>query len=349
MKLFFCAVTLSTYFASVPMASLFYSWQLLRMYLVFVVVARACADERVIPALFQGLAIGLIAEACLVFYQKYGVGVLQPNGTFDHQNMLGLISNMVTIPFVSLLMANRISRLVSWAPIAGFLIAALTASRATMGLAGLGLVLTYFQSIFRNRTSRKIKLGLIGLLLAAVVVPIGLGSFEKRMEVQQGDSSEYYARDERAAYIDAASMMSSDYPLGVGANNFVIVANTGGYYDRAEVVWQSRSGHVHNIYWLTLAETGYPGLFSLLLVLVQPLYVAIRWSWRFRDHPDADLLGGLGVALLVTYVHSNYEWILVTAMPQYFLAITFGLVASVYMKLSNTAPHKMVSIRGNEN
>jgi hypothetical protein len=346
MALYFCAVTFSAFFAGVPMAALFYSWQLLRMYLVFIVVARACSDERVVPSLLRGLAIGLLAEACTVLYQKYGLGILQPPGTFPHQNSLGLVSNLVAIPFVALLLAERRSWLFSSTPVAGFMIAALTASRATMGMAGLGLMLTFVQSIVRKSTSRKIKLGVMGLFLAAVIIPIGISSFQKRIEVQAGYGSAYSDYDERAAYINAASLMLMDHPFGVGANNFVIVANTGGYYDRAGVAAgeNNRSAHVHNIYWLSLAEAGYLGLISLLLVLAQPLYVSLKSSWRFRDRPEADLLGGLGVALLITYIHSYFEWILITGLPQYFLAITFGLVAGVSIKLANDPRHQVGSV-----
>ena len=60
MWLYFCVVTLRVAFAQVPIAALFYAWQLLRMYLVFVVVARASADERVVIALLKGFAIGIL-------------------------------------------------------------------------------------------------------------------------------------------------------------------------------------------------------------------------------------------------------------------------------------------------
>ena len=82
-----------------------------------------------------------------------------------------------------------------------------------------------------------------------------------------------------------------------------------------------------------------------MLMLVLPLYVSFKSSWRLREHPDAVLLGGLGVALLITYIHSYYEWILVTGLPQYFLAVVFGLVAGVSMKLSNSSLHQKATER----
>src|SRR5262249_1882990 len=57
MGFYFIAVLFSAISAGVPMAALFYAWQLARMFLVYVVVTRACSDERVVPALLTGMAI----------------------------------------------------------------------------------------------------------------------------------------------------------------------------------------------------------------------------------------------------------------------------------------------------
>jgi hypothetical protein len=335
MKLYLCAALVSILSAQVPIAALFYSWQLVRMYLVFVVVARSSSDARVPPALLKGLAFGLAIEICYVLYQKLVLGQAQPHGTFSHQNTLGMISNLVFIPFVALILSKPTGKLMGGTPLVGLLIAVATASRATMALSGIGSALAFFQSVGQKATSRKIKFGIAGLILSAVLVSLAISSFQQRLDAA-GGQAEYSDYDERAAYETAASMMLTEHPMGIGANNFVIIANTGGYYDRAGVaaVFGSRSGHVHNLYWLTLAELGYLGLVALLLVFFQPAYTAIRYSWQLKGHPDADLLGGIGVALIITYIHSNYEWLLIADLPQYFLAIMFGLVAGLSMKLT---------------
>jgi len=50
MALYFLAVLLSAFQSPVPVAALFYPWQLARMFLVYAVVAKAMVDERVAPA-----------------------------------------------------------------------------------------------------------------------------------------------------------------------------------------------------------------------------------------------------------------------------------------------------------
>ena len=77
MVLYFVAASLSTLQAAEPIASLFYLWQLARMFLVYAVVARACTDLRSALAILQGMAAGLFMEAGIEIWQRFGLGLLQ--------------------------------------------------------------------------------------------------------------------------------------------------------------------------------------------------------------------------------------------------------------------------------
>ena len=124
--------------------------------------------------------------------------------------------------------------------------------------------------------------------------------------------------------------MLDDHPFGIGANHFTVIGNVGGYFERSKLgaYTLARSGNVHNIYYLVAAETGYPGLIAVLLLLGAPLFVALRCGWRNLGDERGDLLIGLGVALLAVYVHSWEEWSLATFSAEYLLAITMGLIAA---------------------
>ncbi len=74
MALYFVAVLLSAFQAVEPVAALFYPWQLARMFLLYVVVTRSCADKRFIPALLTGMAISLCFEALVVIWQRFALG-----------------------------------------------------------------------------------------------------------------------------------------------------------------------------------------------------------------------------------------------------------------------------------
>ena len=61
------AVVMSAFQSSSPEATMFYAWQLIRMFFVFAVTTRACAnDERVAPALLKGMAIGIVWSSASV-------------------------------------------------------------------------------------------------------------------------------------------------------------------------------------------------------------------------------------------------------------------------------------------
>ena len=261
------------------------------------------------------------------------LGEFQTVGTFGHQNGLGLVTHFVTFPFFALLLADK---QIKWetvvVPIAGVIIALLTVSRATLGLAGLGYAIMYVLSALRKWTPRKGWIALGSVLALAALAPIAIAAFDARF-AEYPVSGEY---DERAAFETAALSILSDHPLGIGANNYVVVANTGGYNERAKVLPSEGSlgAHVHNVYLLVAAETGYFGVIAFVLLLLQPLAVAFVQGWRRPGDVRGDVLLGLGVSLFIVYVHSFYEWVFVTYYLQYFFALDLGLIAGLAQQLS---------------
>src|SRR5262249_39586605 len=120
--------------------------------------------------------------------------------------------------------------------------------------------------------------------------------------------------------------------LGIGPNHFVQIANMDGYYQNAGVL-SSRGSNVHNVYWLVASETGWLGLITFTVLLVRPLSVTFFCGLRHRGDRRGDLLLGLGVALLVVYIHSFFEWIFLLPDTQYIFAVTVGLVAGLAQQL----------------
>jgi len=255
--------------------------------------------------------VGLCFQACAAVWERFGMGVLQTGGALGHQNLLGLVSHFVVFPWFALLLAGERGWRPILGPLAGLIVDILTVSRATIGLAAAGYGGLFVLSALRRWTPHK-------------------ASFEQRFRT---DSTSNY--DERAAFEKAAALMLSDHPLGVGANYYVVAANTGGYNYRAGVaaVIGSESANVHNIYYLVAAETGYIGLVTLVLMLFQPLLVAFRCGWRNRGDRRGDLLLGFGTSLFIVYIHSYFEWTLVTFTPQYIFALDTGMVAGIATQL----------------
>ena len=346
MAAYFVAVVLSALQAGTPPAALFYAWQLARMALVYAVIAKGCAaDPRAAPAILNGMVIGLAYQALDSLWERFGHGVLQAGGGIGHQNLLGLMTHFVVFPCAALALAGARGWRTPIGPGAGLVVAVLTVSRATIGLAGAGYAALFALSSVRSWTPRKavwLGMALAGL---AVLVPVVQMSLAQRFEKVPFDVNGY---DERAAFEAAAKMMLADHPLGVGANSYVVAANTRGYNARAGVAYVagSEGANVHNVYWLVAAETGYPGLVTFLAMLVQPLIVAFACGWRARKDPRGDLLIGAGVSLLVVYLHCNYEWIFVTFSPQYLFAIDVGLVAGLATELGYWRPRAALPATG---
>jgi hypothetical protein len=331
MGLYFIAVIVSVFQAKVPVAALFYPWQLARMFLVYAAVSRGCADPRTPGALLKGLAAGLFLEVGVAIWQRVELGMIQTPGTLDHQNLLGFISHMLVFPFFALFVAGNNGRLPAIVVLAGIILEVLTTSRATVGLALFGYASVFALSAFQRWTSRKGVILFTGIVAIAAFTPLALMSFDRRFAAEE--TSESY--DERAAFKVAAAKIVSDHPLGIGANNYVLTVNLDGYNDFAGVIKaeSSRGTNVHNVYWLVAAETGYPGIITFVLFLIRPLSVALICGWRNRYDKRGELLLGIGIALLTVYVHSFFEWIFVAFQSEYIFSMQLGLVAGLAQQL----------------
>jgi O-antigen ligase len=330
--LYFIAALISAFHSQVPMASLFYVWQLARTFLVYAVVARACSeDDRVAPALLTGFAIGVGLQVVMTTWQRLGHGIIQTGGTIGDKNLLGMMSQFVGVPWLALLLSGQRGWIPFLAPVGCAVTSILTVSRAAMGLNAIGMALVFIISAMRRWTSWKGKIALFGIVAIIALTPITFSSLESRFGAETSEGT----YNERAAFENAAEMMISDHPMGVGANNYVIVANVGGYNKRAHVAttFGSLSTNVHNTYLLVTAETGYFGLVSFLLLLVRPMIVAFSCGWRNRLDRRGDLLLGFGITLLMVYIHCFFEWIFLEFLPMYLFAMTAGLVAGLAQQL----------------
>jgi O-antigen ligase len=336
MAFYFIAMALSIFQAQVPMAAAFYPWQLLRVYLVYSVVRRASSDAQNLDAILTGMAAALCFEVVLAAWQRAG-GVIRAEGSFGDKNLLGLISEFAMFTPFALMLAGKRGWQTIVAPIAGGIIAVLTASRAAVGFGAIGLIVIFLLSSSRRWTPRKGRVLLAGIVAIAVLTPVAVISFQERFALEQ------VGGDERAMFNDVTAMMLADHPFGIGANNYVVVAQSGGYSERAGVPWSSALAIVHNVYWLTAAEAGYLGVIALVLLWLQITIAGFRSGWKYTKDFRGDLLLGLGVTLLIVGLHNAYEWIFMTYNVQYLFGITAGLVAGLaeqlgYWKVGRQVP-----------
>ena len=313
--------------ASLPVAALFGVWQILRVTIVFAAVASIALDERGPRALIQGMIVGICLNALVTIEQKL-TGSRQTPGLFIHQNLLGMISHFVAFPALALALVSKRD----WAMLLGvggaMIVAVLGASRATIGLAGFGYVLLLALSMLRFPSGRKTTVAFIGLLALAAATPFAISNMQNRLGVSSLITTE---DGEREAFKRTARMMLNDHPMGVGANQYIVVANTQGYSQRGGVAWNSgsRSTNVHNSYLLIGAETGYIGMFAFIALMTWPIIVGLKTAWSYRRDPRGEIALGFTVALIVVALHCLYEWIFVTYLVQVPFAMALGVIAGL--------------------
>lgn len=331
-------VLLSLAVARMPTATVFYLVQVLRMTVVFAAIVKLCEHERVPAALMTGMILGIGTQAYYAI-SGFAGGAVESAGTFGHRNLLGLVTHFVLLPSLALVLAGERG----WAPKAGVFLSAivviLTSSRATIGLAGPACFGLLILSMIRKNSSRKAAIVTAACIGLAIAAPLAIASLDKRFE-RTGVSDE----SERIAFENAAKMMIVENPLGVGANNYVFVANGEGYSSRAGVHWGygSRSTSVHNAYLLIAAETGYLSLIAFCLLLALAIKTAFQTAWRYRNDRRGELSLGLGVALLVVAIHSKFEWAALVFSVQYLLACNLGLIAGLANQLARDARRKPI-------
>lgn len=305
------------------MASIFYDWQVIRSALLFVAVARACvAHPKTAIAILMGMGVGLGWQAVIAMMQHLE-GKLQAGAWFGHQNLLGMASHFAVFPAIALLVAGYYTKESLAIILSAMMVGFAGGSRATIGLFGIGLIVTLALSIWRQSTGRKTAVagGLLLLLVAAM--PVLYTAIERRPEKMINESNL-----ERQLMIKAAKMIIADHPLGIGPNRYIVVANTAGYSDRAGMAWNkaNRSAPVHNTYYLVTAELGWIGLIGLLAIYGSLLVYGLAAIRSAPPGLHAELLVGVTGTLIVMMAHSYYEWITMYFHIHYLFAICAGLL-----------------------
>lgn len=324
------AVAFSMSVSALPFASFQYVWQLLRIFLVALVVARISVGSDAPRHIVYGLCCGIAFQAFFSVVQHFGHGVVQASGTMGHQNLLGMMTHFALLTALALILAGDRAPILKIGVAAALVAVALTGSRGAVAFAGLGVVLLLLLSLLRRPTAGKMRVAGAGVAVLLAAAPVAYLTLEKRFAVSgEGGSSA-----ERAAFERAARAMWTDHPMGVGANEYVVTANTKGYSSRAGVIWStgSRSANVHNAYLLVAAETGWPGLVTFLLLYATAVLTAARAAWAKPYARHSELLLGVLVVLVTVAAHNLYEWIFVVEVTQYLFAMMLGLAMGLGLR-----------------
>ena len=286
--------------------------------LIFYAAYRFLNSESRVRFFLKTMAITILWEAFVVLKCKYLDGQYQVKGTFEHQNSLVMYSNLIGMIFLSVAMAekSKTSRLCLLAFFGCAIITQSTLSRAGMAFFVMGAGTTACIVFLEKPNIRRATLiggfllaGLLGLLIA-------LDTIIARFNDHGNTASAEY----REVLNEASLEMVRDHPFGIGWNNYALVINEP--YPYAEFVWEWMRGRGHRVdpdrknstveshYYLLLAENGYLGYGSYLLLITIALYRNFRAFFYFPSGILRLISLGILVGCSLNYVQSMLERVL---------------------------------------
>lgn len=307
----------------------FYGWQVFRTALLFVAICRVAASVKEAPvALIAGLSVGVMIESVVVAYQ-FAKGVPRAGGTFNNSNYMGLSLDYVIFPAVALMLGTRRILWPGLTIMAAVVIAVCGGSRATLGLVAAGLLLTVFLSVVHNKSSRKFSFAGLVVLVLVLSAPLMIWGANQRSQEVLISSDQM-----RSSMKLAAKMIIADYPFGIGANEYVVIANSSGYNARAGVPWneENRVVPVHNTYYLVAAEMGLIGLVGLVGILAAFILLGMRMLGQRWDDESNELVPGLLATMIVVAVHISFEFVAMDFLLHSMFAIAAGLLVGLHAR-----------------
>jgi O-antigen ligase len=320
--IYFCSCIPSLLLDGYMLPAAFVLFQILRLTIFFYAVYLAVLNGQLVR-IAEGLAIAAILSGAVSGYHALS-GAVRAEGILGHQNLSGLATNLCIPLLLALGLSMR--RYLFLLAVAAAMIGAVSGgSRATMILLATTVAGTLAVTMIVKPTGRTLTIATLACIGLVAAVPFAINKLDERKV------SGLELDPERIAFERTAELMIADHPWGVGLNQYVTVANEGGYFDRAGVRWgyEARSTSVHNTYLLIHAEAGLLGLCGLLVWLVSPILLAGLGLLR-KDMVLREVSAASGFALIGVAIHSRYEWVAVTAAPQYLIALQSGVIAALW-------------------
>lgn len=315
---------LSLYTAPNPTYALMAAVKFSKVALVFAGAFHALREEEDLRWVLHALAFSLVLQALVGLKMRYLDGRWQVHGWFEHQNPMAMWAYFCALPLLSVALAPQTTRRDTLMYLSGVAAAALlillSVSRAALAAFVVGAAVVVLLAAARGFSWKLVRLCGFGALGATVAGVLALDSVMSRVNEA---SSREVEHDLRAILNAQSKAMLADHPLGVGWNNFG-VANSLPNERYAQILmdWDESRGFrliddnyfanplTESLYWLLLAENGYPGLVSFVAFLGVTLWWAARGTVAYWRTPTGYFVAGVLVALALTYLHGTVERVL---------------------------------------
>ncbi|MEZ5413283.1 MAG: hypothetical protein R3F03_03105 [Opitutaceae bacterium] len=333
----YCAVSVVSIFAAPN--QVYVLMAATKFFSVGVILAAAynfLCDEEDLRWVLRCIAVTLAVQAAVVLKMKYLDGFYQVRGWFEHQNPLAMWAYMLGLPLLAAAMAKVSRRDGRWY-IAGFLAAAIIVqsalSRAALAVFAAGVMAVLVAGLMDGVTARRVRtilvLGFVGMLGLAATADTIIARFNDHGNQASGET--------RDVMNLASAAMLRDSAIGLGWNNFALTINRPYPYGDVIDDWERDRGHkvdedyakgvVESHYWLLLAETGYGGFVTYLLMIGVVQWWAVRGAWLRRGTLAGVFLAAVAIGFGLTYVHSDLERVLTQTKNLSMWMILVGCVA----------------------
>ena len=293
-------------------------------------------DEEDLRWFLRAMAFTLAVQATVVLKMKYVDGYYQVRGWFEHQNPLAMWAYMMGLPLLAVVMSKASKVDTRWWA-AGFMASGIIVqsalSRAALAVFAVGVIGVMFAGLIDGITARRIRtmmgmaaIGLLGVLATADTIIARFGD--------KGNQASGETRD--VMNLASAAMLKAS-PVGLGWNNFALTINAPFPYGEVINDWERDRGHkvdddyakgvVESHYWLLLAETGYGGFVTYMIVITLTGWWAVRGAWARRGTLAGVFLSAVAIAFFLTYAHSQLERVLTQTKNLAMWMLLVGCVA----------------------
>jgi hypothetical protein len=297
------------------------AWKFTSVVMVFAGAFHAFRDETDLRWVLRTLAGALILQALVCLKSRYVDGIWQVQGWFEHQNPMCMWAYLCALPLLSVAFApqtgGRDTALYLGAVAATALMILLSVSRAGLAAFALGAVAVTGLAFLRGSSVKKYGITLLG---GCGAVAAGLLALDSLMSRVNEDNARENREDLRLVLNRQSKAMLHDSPVGIGWNNFGVVNSLPDErYVTILMDWDVSRGFriidenyaacplTESLYWLLLAENGYPGFLGYLAFLALTLWWAARGLIRNWRTPLGYFIGAVLVALVLTYIHGSVE------------------------------------------
>lgn len=299
----------------------------IRGFLLFLALYYYLRKVENLDTVVLGVAIAAVYLGYVVLTDRYIHGIHRVRATFQHPNSLATYMAMSGTFMFSVLLVEkrwfRIALLCAGLGLAGLSVI-MTISRGGLGALIIGLGLSFLLLGWRNITIKNTFLIFCGAVAGAAVLAAAADTLLNRFFGEQDAAGDL---EYRMYYNEQAKLMAAENIFGVGMGNFSAFS-WDGYAARIDPD-NPPGTPAHNIWYLTLGETGYIGLaafavfWARFFMLSAPLIL-----WRLRGLPLAAVTGSV-LLCVVCHVQSMVQ-LSFRQTPIFFLMmIAIAIVASL--------------------